>query len=130
MIEFYWPSSAGEWLAWCSALVTIGFGFVLFFAPRYSLGLLRLRTAADHPEAVAEMRGTMAGFYFGVGFCCILFAQPLLYLALGVSWAFTAFGRLVSMLFDRGNTVFNRISVVIEFLLAALPLAYVFGYVP
>ena len=25
MIEFYWPSSAGEWLAWTSAAITIFF---------------------------------------------------------------------------------------------------------
>lgn len=129
MIEFYWPSSGGEWLAWCSALVTIFFGFILFFAPRYSLGLLRLKTHPDHPEAIAEMRGTMAGFYFGVGLCCVLLAQPFFYMALGFSWAFTAFGRLVSMLVDGGNTRFNWISIVIELLLAVLPLAYVFGYI-
>lgn len=130
MIEFYWPSSSGEWLAWCSAVITIVFGLLLFFAPRYSLGLLRLRTSPDHPEAVAEVRGTMAGFYFGLGISCILFTQPFLYLALGASWGFTAFGRLVSMMIDRGNTLFNRISIIIELLLAVLPLAYVFGYIP
>ena len=34
----------------------------------------------------------MAGFYLGLGLCCILLAQPLLYLALGFSWLFAAFG--------------------------------------
>ena len=38
----------------------------------------------------------------------------MLYMALGFSWLFTAFGRIVSMLSDRGNTLYNWISLVIE----------------
>ena len=72
----------------------------------------------------------MAGFYLGVGICCILLAQPLLYLALGFSWLFTAFGRMVSILSDRGNTLYNWISAVIELVLAGLPLAFALGFVP
>lgn len=129
MIEFYWPATQGEWLAWSSALVTILFGLLLLLAPRLSLRILRLETAPDHPEAVSEARGTMAGFYLGVGICAMLFAQPLIYLALGAGWAFTAFGRLISMMSDRGLTTYNFISVIIEILLAALPLLYGLGWI-
>lgn len=129
MIEFYWPMTQGEWLAWSSALVTIVFGLVLLFAPRLSLRILRLQTAPDHPEAVSEARATMAGFYLGVGICAMLFAQPLLYLALGGGWAFTAFGRIISMMSDRGVTFYNLVSVVIEVLLAAGPLLYGLGWI-
>ena len=110
MIEFYWPSSVGEWLAWTSAAITIFFGLLLLFAPRVSYRI-------------------MAGFYLGVGICAMLFAQPLLYMALGAGWAFTAFGRLVSIFADRGNTTFNWISISCEAALAAMPLAFVFGLV-
>ena len=79
---------------------------------------------------MSEARATMAGFYLGLGICCILLAQPLLYMALGFSWLFTAFGRVVSMLSDRGNTLYNWISLVIELVLAALPLAFSLGFVP
>lgn len=127
MIEFYWPASQGEWLAWSSAVVTVVFGLVLLFAPRTSLQILRLQTAPNHPEAVAEARGTMAGFYLGIGICALLFAQPLIYLALGAGWAFTAFGRIVSMMSDRGVTVYNLVSLVIEAILAGLPLLYGLG---
>ena len=51
-------------------------------------------------------------------------------MALGFSWLFTAFGRIVSMMSDRGNTLFNWISLVVELVLAALPLAFAFGFVP
>ena len=70
----------------------------------------------------------MSGFYLGVGLCCILLAQPLLYLALGASWLLTAFGRIVSMMSDRGNTLYNWVSLAIEAVLAALPLGYAFGF--
>ena len=129
MMQFYWPATSGEWVAWTSALITIGFGLLLLFAPRISLRILRLQTHPDHPEAIAEGRGTMAGFYLGLGICCILFAQPLLWVALGVCWGFTAFGRLISMLSDRGNTVYNWISIIIEIALALMPMAFAYGYV-
>jgi hypothetical protein len=127
---FPWPFSQGEWLAWSSAVVTVLFGLILFFAPGLSLRLLRLQTTPDHPEALAEARATMSGFYLGLGLTCILFAQPMLYIALGVSWALTAFGRIVSMMSDRGNTLYNWVSVAVEIVLAALPLVFAFGLVP
>jgi hypothetical protein len=128
---FPWPTSDGEWLAWSSAAMTVLFGLILLFAPGISLKILRLQTVPEHPEAVSEARATMAGFYLGVGLVAILFSpQPFLYIALGASWAFTAFGRLVSMLSDRGFTLYNWISLIVELALAALPLAYAFGFIP
>jgi hypothetical protein len=130
-LAFPWPMSNGEWLAWSSAAVTVLFGLLMFFAPRISLRILRLQTTEAHPEAVSEARATMAGFYLGLGLCCVLLgAQPFLYMALGVSWLFTAFGRLVSMLSDGGNTFYNWISLAVEVVLAALPLAFAFGLIP
>lgn len=129
MIEIYLPASTGEWLAWASALITIGFGLLFLFAPRLSFRIIRIQTHPNHPEALAEGRGTMAGFYLGVGLCCILFAQPMLWVALGLSWGFTAFGRLISMMSDNGNTLYNWISISIEIALAALPLAFAFGFI-
>ncbi len=126
--EFPWPTAQGEWLAWSSGAVTVLFGVVLLFAPGLSFKLLRLQTSPDHPEAVAEARGTMSGFYLGLGLCCLLLAQPLLYLALGASWLFTAFGRIVSMMSDRGNTLYNWAWLALEAVLAALPLGYAFGF--
>jgi hypothetical protein len=127
---FPWPMTQGEWGAWGSAVVTLFFGVVLLFAPVLSFRLLRLRTREDKPEAISEARSTMAGFYLGVSLCCILLAQPMLYMALGFSWLFTAFGRLISMLSDSGNTPFNWVLLVLEIALAGLPLAFVFGFLP
>jgi uncharacterized membrane protein HdeD (DUF308 family) len=128
--SFPWPLSDGEWLAFGSAAVTVLFGILLLFFPRLSLRVLRLQPTEAHPEAVSEARATMSGFYLGTGLTAILFAQPFLYIALGASWLFTAFGRIVSMLSDRGNTLYNWISLVLELALGLLPLAFVFALIP
>lgn len=126
---FPWPMSQGEWLAWSSALVTVLFGLVALFAPRMTLKLLRLETRPDRPEAVAQSRASLAGFWLGVGLSCLLLAQPMIYLALGVAWGLTAFGRLISMLSDGGNNLYNWAALLIEAVLAALALAYALGFV-
>ncbi|MEM8539506.1 MAG: DUF4345 family protein [Pseudomonadota bacterium] len=126
MEEIVISRPVGEWAAMLSAVVTIGFGIICFFAPKTTYKILRLRTEEGVPEALSESRGTMAGFYLGVGILAILFSQPLLWLALGAGWAFTVLGRFVSIIFDRGNTMFNWISISIEAALAAGPLIY--GY--
>ncbi len=124
-MDFYWPGSPGEWLAWASGLVTVLFGLALLVAPRAALRVLDMRL---DPGRLAEVRGRMAGFYLGLGLSAILFAQPFLWMALGAGWALTAFGRLVSMVADRGFTARNALSIAVELALALLPLAYVFGY--
>ena len=129
MIEFYPPASTGEALAMAVALITILFGLLLFFMPRLCLRILHLQTMPERPDAIAEARGTMSGFYLGCGLGCILLAQPMLYVVLGASWAFTALGRLTAIAVDRAATPFNLVSVAIEAVLALLPLAYVFGWV-
>ncbi|PSJ52599.1 DUF4345 family protein [Kumtagia ephedrae] len=128
-LGFPWPTTNGEWLAWTSAAVTVLFGLLMFFAPRIALRILRLQTTEAHPEAVSQSRATMAGFYLGVGLCALLLAQPFVYMTLGLSWLFTAFGRIVSMLSDRGNTLYNWVSLIVEAVLAVLPLAFAFGLV-
>lgn len=126
---FFWPASDGEWLAWSAALVTVLIGLFMLFAPRLALKALRLQTAPDHPEAVAQARATMAGFHLGTGIACLLLAQPLLYAALGFCWALAAFGRILSMASDRGGTLHNWSFLVAEVALAAAALVFVFGIV-
>lgn len=129
MMNIIPPQSAGEWLAWISALITIGFGLICLLAPRKAFDIMRLQTRPDVPEALSESRATMSGFYLGTGILAILFNQPFIWMVLGAGWFFTAFGRLVSIIFDRGNTGFNWVSISMEAALAAMPLAYALGYV-
>ena len=128
-LSFPWPMSQGEWLAWISAAVTVLLGVFFLFAAGTGLKALRLQTAPAYPQALAEVRGRVAGFYLGLGLSAILLAQPLIYMALGFSWAFTAFGRLVSMLSDGGGRLYNLVMLIVEVMLAALPLLFAFGLV-
>lgn len=113
------------YLANLSAIITIGFGLICFIMPRYSLGLIHLQTKLERPEAVAEGRGTLAGFYLGVGLLCLFMPSAGAYWALAMGWLFTGLGRGVSILLDDGKTRFNFGSIVFELGLglAALPMA-------
>lgn len=128
-LAFPWPISQGEWLAWASAAVTALFGLVMLLAPRLALKAIRLQPTPGHPEAVGEIRAAFGGFYLGIGLSAILFAQPLVYLALGLCWAVAAFGRFVSMLSDGGNTLYNWVRLILEGLLGALALVFALGLV-
>ncbi|MEN0088177.1 MAG: DUF4345 domain-containing protein [Pseudomonadota bacterium] len=120
------PFTLPERVACISAFITVLFGICLLVAPSFSLKLLRLQTLPDVPGALSEARGTMAGFYLGVGVLALLLQQPLLFMALGAGWGFTAFGRLVSMIFDPrlfgGFNTFNIGSIAFEAALAAMAL--------
>ena len=130
MIEFYLPQSSGEWWAWSVALIMLGFGVWMLVMPRWWMGFMGLRTSEKRPEAVAEMRGVIAGAYIGLALVVLaLHPQPILYLALGAVLLFTAIGRLISMAIDRGFTRYNGISLIFELLMAIPPLAYALGYV-
>lgn len=128
-LAFPWPISQGEWLAWSSAAVTALFGLIMLLAPRLALKAMRLQPTAAHPEAVGEIRAGYGGFYLGLGLAAILFAQPLVYLALGLCWTIAAFGRFVSMLSDGGNTAYNWARLILEAALGAMALAFALGLV-
>ena len=127
---FPWPVTQGEWLAWISAAATALLGAILLFAPGLSFRLFRLAPKPERLEAYAAARANMAGFYLGVGLCCLLLGpQPFLYLALGSSWLITAFGRIVSMMSDRGTGLSNWLWLAFDLVLAGLALAFALGFV-
>jgi hypothetical protein len=129
-IAFPWPMTDGEWLAFTSAAITVLLGLFLLVAPALSFRIMRIAPLPAHPEALGEGRASMAGFYLGVGLCCILTGQFWIYLALGFCWAFAAFGRLVSILSDRGSTTYNWLRLVLDCILAALALVFALGIIP
>ena len=51
-------------------------------------------------------------------------------MALGFSWLFTAFGRIVSMMSDQGNRLINWLWLVFDLVLCGLALAFALGFVP
>ena len=128
-MEFYLPSSNGEWMAWTSALLTSIFGLIMFLAPSLALKLLRLELPGGGKEGLATIRSTVAGFYLGVGLGCLIFAQPFLWLVIGAAWGFTLFGRFISIMTDKTGSIYNWSFAILEFFLAAGPLLFAFGLV-
>lgn len=125
---FPWPYSQGEWLAWGVAAFTLLLGLVAIFAPRWLLHALKLQVAQGHEEGLAVARAQLGGFYIGIGAAAILFAQPLIYMTLGLAWALAALARLVSLISDR-STIAGWVAFAASLVLAAFPLAFVFGFV-
>ena len=127
-MEFYVPTEMGEFLAFCAAAVTSLIGLVLLFAPGIAFRALGLDLREGRRGGYAEARSTMGGFHLGLGLAALLLAQPMVYLALGAAFALAAFGRILSMLSDGGNTLVNWLYVIVQLVLSALPLGYVFGF--
>ncbi|MDQ0317903.1 hypothetical protein QO002_000041 [Pararhizobium capsulatum DSM 1112] len=128
-MEFYIPTETGEFLAFCAALATAAIGLIFLFAPGVAFRALGLDLREGRRGGYAEARSVMGGFPLGLGLAALLLAQPMVYLALGAAFALAAFGRILSMLSDGGNTLLNWIYLAIQMVLAALPLAYVFGMI-
>jgi hypothetical protein len=120
---FPWPYSPGEWLAWTGALLTVLWGLAGMLAPRLAF------FASKGAAGVAGARSIAGGFHVGIGISAILFAQPLIYLALGIGWALAALGQVLSILFDGGRTGAKAVSLLVMLVMAALPLAFVLGFV-
>ncbi len=128
-MEFYIPTDTGEFLAFCAAVVTSLLGLVFLFAPGMAFRALGIGIREGRRGGYAEARSTMGGFHLGLGIAALLLAQPMVYLALGAAFALAAFGRILSMLSDGGSTVVNWLYLIVQIVLSALPLAYVFGFV-
>jgi hypothetical protein len=64
-----------------------------------------------------------------VALVALLMAQDWIYMAIGGGFTLAAFGRIVSLLVDRSFSRRNLAVLLLQAVLAGLPLAYVFGYI-
>ena len=127
MMDFYFPTELGEQLAFAAAAFAALAGFVIMFAPGYAMRLFGLMPREGRRDGYAEQR-SVGGFYLGFGLSAIMLAQNWIYMALGASFAMAAFARIISLLSDKGSTILNYLLLVVQAILAAVPLAYSFGF--
>lgn len=127
-MEFYFPTEFGEQLAFCAAAAAALIGALVMFAPGMALKFFALQPRELRPEGYGATRSA-GGLILGFSATALILAQPTLYLAFGAAMALACFGRILSIMSDRGNTIRNFLLLVVEILLAALPLFYVFGLV-
>jgi hypothetical protein len=127
-MEFYFPTEFGEQLAFGAAAIAGVIGLLVMFAPGLTLRFFALEPREMRPDGYGAVRSA-GGLITGFSATALLLAQPMVYLAFGAALALAAFGRILSIMSDRGATIRNFLLLVVEVVLAALPIVYVFGLV-
>ncbi|MEC9343180.1 MAG: DUF4345 domain-containing protein [Pseudomonadota bacterium] len=122
-LAFPWPASPGEWLAWLSAALTALAGLAVILAPGPAMRVLS-RHGGDGGSGPGGLAG---GFLLGAGLAAMLLAQPLVYLALGLSWAGACLGHALTFLTGRNADLRGLLLRAAGMAAAAMPLAFVFG---
>ena len=126
-MEFYIPTETGELLAFCAAVVTGLFGLFALFAPGTALKLAGLAVREGSREGFAFARSA-GGFYAGLAIVALMMAQSWIYMAIGGGFALAAFGRILSLMSDGSFSLKNLLVLIVQLVLAGLPLGYAFGF--
>ena len=126
-MEFYIPTETGEFLAFCAAILTGLFGLFALFAPGTALKLAGLQTKETSREGLAFARSA-GGFYAGLAIVALMMAQSWIYMAIGGGFALAAFGRILSLMSDGSFSLKNLLVLIVQLVLAGLPLGYAFGF--
>jgi len=127
-MEFYFPTELNEQVAFIACAITAVIGLIVLLFPGPVLRLSAFQIGEVRPEGYGSVRAAGAQ-YIGLGVLPILLAQDWFYMATGVVLAMGAAGRFISFFADRGLTSRNVLFFLLEVVLAAGPLAYVFGYI-
>ncbi|MFB2551246.1 AGROH133_08824 family phage infection protein [Ensifer soli] len=128
-MDFYIPTDQGEFLAFSAALATALFGLGMMLFPGTTLRLLGLDLRGETRRGLAEARSLVGGTHAGFALAAVFLAQPMVYLALGAALALGVFSRILSMMSDRSAGLATGAILLVQTVLAALPLAYVFGLI-
>lgn len=126
-LQFAFRLDGYRFLPLISALIALAFGVLCMLAPGAALQIMRLRAQDNFPAAKGEIRGVLGGFFVSAGLSVILLADFHLYLMIGLGWLLSAFGRIISMLSDNANNMYNWISLILELVLAGMPFLLVMG---
>ena len=125
------PDHISEWVFFVVALLTLLLGLISLFLPKFGLRILKLQPKEMFSYARGETRGVLAGFYISLGLTYLLFppAQLFIGLILGAAWLLTGIGRFLSIVFDRGATVYNFAAIIFEAGIGGLLLTMIFGVI-
>jgi hypothetical protein len=91
-----------ELLNQTGALITTALGFMGLVAPNMASKFTGL--TANNRTAFAEFRATFGGLFVVMGLYPLLSGMSIAFAIVGCMWIGTAFGRLLSVVFDRGYT--------------------------
>ena len=130
------PVGLAQQLPFVAAVITFIFGLISLFTPRWALKIVRMQAKPEVQSGWGEPRGLLAGFYLAVGGLGLLYPDvtgvPGLFIGMtiGVCWILAGFGRMIAILSDGCNNLFNWISLIMELALALLPLVVIFNLLP
>ena len=111
--------SPSEILNVAGAVVTVVMGCLGLFAPARARAFTQLE--APTPSAFGEFRATFGGLFVGLGVTTLALGSDDAYLVLGIGWAATAAGRILSILLDpNGRHPRNVQSLGLEGVIAVL----------
>lgn len=127
-MQFYFPTEFGEQLAFLGASLAAFLGLVIMFAPGLTMRFFGLQVRDDRNEGFLVFR-VAGGMMLGLGMSALLLAQPMVYLALGSTFAIGLFGLVLSLLQDHSASFRTLPALIVFMMLVALPLVYVFGLV-
>jgi hypothetical protein len=120
-----YPSAPGAQAAFIAAAVAILIGLFMLIFPVTSGKILRLESRETRPGAIGELRAS-GGFLLGLAVSALMFEQPPFYTALGLAFAVSAFGRVISLMSDRAASLVNVLLLFLQVALAGALLYYFF----
>ena len=128
MIEYYPPVSTGEWIGAISALITASIGLIMLVFPGQILRATNIKNESTEALVKMAVRSHPAGLLIGLGLAAFLLQQPLIYLALGISWGFSAIGQVLAMLIHKNILPTYIVSFLVKAMLSMLTTLAALGY--
>ncbi|SHH80178.1 DUF4345 family protein [Marivita hallyeonensis] len=83
-----------------AAVLSIALGAFGFLAPRYTAGVLDLKTG-DTTMGLSELRASAGGMFMAVGAACLWLSEPWAYAMLGFVYLGAGAGRALSLVLDK-----------------------------
>lgn len=129
--DFSWPTRFQDWILFLIAFLTLILGLISGFLPAFALKILRLQPKDNIKTAQGESRNLLAGFNISLGSSYLIFPQAFVFigLVLSLAWFLTGIGRLVSIVFDRGFTVYNVAGLLFELSVGIVGFSVIFGII-
>jgi hypothetical protein len=119
------PSAPGAQAAFVAAAIAILLGLALLIFPGSVGRFVGLESRETRAGAIGELRAS-GGFLLGLSLATLMFDQPVLYTALGIAFAVSAFGRILSLMSDRAAGFLNFLLLLVQIVLAGALLYYFF----
>lgn len=127
-MELSWPEFPEDiygQLAFLAAILSLVGGILLLAAPKFHARLLFFAHRENRLGAIGEIRAA-GGFIIGLSLATLLFAQPDIYLALGVAFGVAAFGRILALMSDHAASAVNLFLLLIQLGLAGAMMTNLF----